>query len=161
MSVPSDGILVDHTPPEMVDLGPATKSLFQQQNDSLQFDLKFSDSESGIYQYMYAVYELYHGQDIKFWPTLNRYEIIHPNVTALLTAEVQLRGLSLKNGATYRLQVNVVNRAKLSVSAESAGITVDTSPPRIPQVGIIRTSYLLYNFKFKVCGMVILMTWEQ
>ena len=56
----TDGVLVDHTPPELIDIGTENRTRYQQRDDVLHLVWDFQDPESGIEQYRCVVFQLYH-----------------------------------------------------------------------------------------------------
>lgn len=62
VTVTSDGMRVDHTPPILIKLTSLKGTRYQQENDSLHFVWNFSDPESGIREYRAEVYEAFQGQ---------------------------------------------------------------------------------------------------
>ncbi|XP_070206105.1 uncharacterized protein [Littorina saxatilis] len=136
--VSTDGMLVDHTPPELVDLGTENRTLYQQSQDVLHFLMEFDDPESGVEEYRCVVFEAFHGTKSKIWPELSDFHPISLNVTSSPSQQLHLPGLSLQNGAAYNLKVTAVNRAKMATAEESEAVTVDTTPPDILKVLLAR-----------------------
>ena len=131
----SDGLVVDHTPPEVAYITTKDNSLFQQQNDVLRFLWDFHDLESGIAEYRCVVTESYQGVlNDHFWPGGDEPHVVALNETSATSGDLGLGGLWLKNGGQYRLRVTALNRANMATAEESNPVTVDTTPPDILQV---------------------------
>lgn len=150
MVVRSDGMLVDHSVPELKELHTANYSLFQQNDEILHFTWQFNDDESGIAEYRCVVLQRYEERESKFWPKLQEYHLIVLNATSSTKQDLHLEQMNLMNGAEYRLQVTAINRAELSVKEKSNGITVDVTPPMILKVSN-RKMLKVINRKFAVC----------
>nr|KAG5700346.1 hypothetical protein BaRGS_029598 [Batillaria attramentaria] len=133
VTVTSDGMEVDHTPPVLQKLTTSDGGRYQKRDDKLDFVWKFVDEESGIAEYRSVVFEKFQGRKMKIWPKASDYYVTHSNDTTpgLLSLPLSGRQLKLTNGATYSVKVTAINKAKLATSEESAGVTVDTTPPVI------------------------------
>ena len=59
MSRTTDGMQVDHTPPQLVDIGTRNRSRYQQRDDVLDLVWDFLDPESGIAEYRCIIYQLH------------------------------------------------------------------------------------------------------
>ncbi|KAK7496755.1 hypothetical protein BaRGS_00011964, partial [Batillaria attramentaria] len=138
VSVPSDGMLVDHTPPDLLSISTKNQTQYQQRDDVLHFIWQFKDPESGVAEYRCVIYKLHQGRKSKFWPAVTDFYSIRLNTTSSSHGELHLDGLSLENGAEYSLAVTALNRAKMATAEESNGVTVDTTPPRILKVSLAR-----------------------
>ena len=150
VAVSSDGLRVDHTPPDLISLGTAAGTPFQQSDASLHFRWEFRDPESGLAEYRYVVHQLLHRRKTKFWPTGSEdHRIVKLSPPSSNSSQsLELLGLSLTNGATYTLTVTAINRASMAAVEESSGVTVDTTPPVVQQVLILVSP---------VCGFVHLL----
>ena len=62
----SDGVLVDHTPPELISITTVQQGRYQMQDDHLDFRWEFRDPESGIAEYRCTVFERHQGQEVEF-----------------------------------------------------------------------------------------------
>ena len=62
----SDGVLVDHTPPELINITTVQQGRYQVQDDHLDFRWEFRDPESGIAEYRCMVFERHQGQEVGF-----------------------------------------------------------------------------------------------
>nr|KAG5706426.1 hypothetical protein BaRGS_032819 [Batillaria attramentaria] len=133
-----DGMLVDHTPPDLLSISTKNQTQYQQRDDVLHFIWQFKDPESGVAEYRCVIYKLHQGRKSKFWPAVTDFYSIRLNTTSSSHGELHLDGLSLENGAEYSLAVTALNRAKMATAEESNGVTVDTTPPRILKVSLAR-----------------------
>ncbi|XP_070204336.1 uncharacterized protein [Littorina saxatilis] len=137
VKVTSDGQTVDHTPPELIRIGTAHMSAFQNDATSLDFVWEFRDSESWVKEHRYSVYQRLRGAETLFWPKGADHQVIRVDPAAEnSTEDLQLQSLSLVNGASYVLQVTAVNRAKMSATARSQRVTIDTTPPVVEKIRI-------------------------
>ncbi|KAK7113965.1 hypothetical protein V1264_000110 [Littorina saxatilis] len=138
VEVTSDGLRVDHTPPDLLYLSTADGTSFQQSDSSLHFTWNFEDSESGLAEYRAVVSQLLHRTKTRFWPLggTDQHVVKLGQSTWNSTQSLVLPGLSLVNGATYSVKVTAVNWASMAAVEESKGVTVDTTPPVIEQVQI-------------------------
>lgn len=136
VEVTSDGLRVDHTPPDLLYLSTADGTSFQQSDSSLHFTWNFEDSESGLAEYRDVVSQLLHRTKTRFWPLggTDQHVVKLGQSTWNSTQSLVLPGLSLVNGATYSVKVTAVNWASMAAVEESKGVTVDTTPPVIEQV---------------------------
>ena len=137
--VASDGLKVDHTSPELVTIGTARTGDFQQDDTSLRFVWKFQDPDSGLAEYRCSVLQRLHGVETQFWPAGGGggtdQHVVPVNATSeKVTQDLHLPGLSLVNGASYSVKVTAVNKARMSATAGSGGVTVDTTPPVVGKV---------------------------
>ncbi|KAK7493737.1 hypothetical protein BaRGS_00015066 [Batillaria attramentaria] len=134
VKVVSDGMLVDHTPPDLVYMATENKTRYQQRDDTLDLTWEFQDLDSGIAEYRCQILELFQGRKSKFWPVTDDNHVIRLNATSPPATELHLDGVKLQNGAAYSLKVTALNRAKMATSEESEGVTIDTTPPVILEV---------------------------
>ena len=136
VAVMSDGLVVDHTPPDLISLGTAAGTPFQQSDASLHFKWEFQDLESGLSEYRYVVHQLLHRTKTKFWPagSVDHHSLKLSPTSSNSSQSLHLQGLTLTNGATYTLKVTAINGANMAAVEESSGVTVDTTPPVIEQV---------------------------
>ena len=134
-SATSNGLVVDHTPPELINITTKDSAPFQQQDDVLHFIWDFHDPESGVAEYRCVVTESHQGVlNDNFWPGSVDFHVVSLNATSGTSGELSLEGLRLKNGGRYRLRVTALNRANMATAEESNSVTVDTTPPEILQV---------------------------
>lgn len=134
----TDGMLVDHTPPQLVDLGTENRTRYQLRDDVLDFAFEFLDPESGISEYRCVVYQMHQGIKSKFWPAQTDYYLIRLNGTSSTAEQLRLAGQRLQNGGAYSVKVTAMNRARLSRAEESESVTVDTTAPVILGVSLSR-----------------------
>ncbi|XP_038050876.1 uncharacterized protein LOC119724026 [Patiria miniata] len=132
IDTPTNGFLVDLTPPVLQTLGDGLDvgqdADFQSNFDSLAVHWDYLDEESGIESFELAIYELRHGNKHKIFPRdqhANSFQLISDTTAR---SHVQ-SGLTLRPGALYVTRVKARNHAKLDVSHETSGIKVDPSPP--------------------------------
>ncbi|XP_076452271.1 uncharacterized protein LOC143287914 [Babylonia areolata] len=138
VTVSTDGMLVDHTPPQMTDIGSKNRSLYQLSDDALQFVWNFVDPESGVGEYRCVIFQLHQGRKTKFWPQLSDFYPINLNLSAPTNEQLSLDDLDLQNGASYSIKVTALNRAKMAATHESEAVTVDSTPPVILMVAVAR-----------------------
>ncbi|KAK7496779.1 hypothetical protein BaRGS_00011988 [Batillaria attramentaria] len=138
VTVATDGMLVDHTSPDLQYIRTVNQTRYQLRDDVLHFIWKFEDLESGVAEYRCIVYELKNGRKTKFWPELAKSHVIDLTLTSTSNGSVDLHGVKLKNGAAYSLAVTAVNRARISTAEESMGVIVDTTPPEVLEVKLSR-----------------------
>nr|KAG5704401.1 hypothetical protein BaRGS_031107 [Batillaria attramentaria] len=62
VKVVSDGMLVDHTPPDLVYMATENKTRYQQRDDTLDLTWEFQDLDSGIAEYRCQILELFQGR---------------------------------------------------------------------------------------------------
>ena len=133
----SDGFKVDHTPPEMEFIRDTnTGQRYQSDATSLLLNWKFYDLESGIKEYRYFVFQMSQGMKTKFWPPSEKYRTM--NLTRPFdgtTVRERLRGLSMQTGIKYSVHVTALNQATMASTHESQGVIIDTTPPRLQEVG--------------------------
>ena len=60
VAVATDGVTVDHTPPEMIEIGTENRTQYQQRDDVLNFAWDFQDPESGVGEYRCVVFQTFH-----------------------------------------------------------------------------------------------------
>lgn len=60
VAVATDGVTVDHTPPEMIEIGTENWTQYQQRDDVLNFAWDFQDPESGVGEYRCVVFQTFH-----------------------------------------------------------------------------------------------------
>nr|KAG5694401.1 hypothetical protein BaRGS_002255 [Batillaria attramentaria] len=144
VTVTSDGVLVDRTPPELLNLRAVNETKYQQRDDVLDFAWEFQDPESGIAEYRCTVFKFHQGIRSKFWPKHEEFQAIHLNETTPQRQELHLVGLSLDNGGAYSLKVTAMNRANMATSVESEGVIIDTTPPYILEVEERKVLYRVY-----------------
>nr|KAG5689777.1 hypothetical protein BaRGS_011578 [Batillaria attramentaria] len=144
VSVESDGLLVDRTPPELVHLGTVNKTLYQTRSDALDFTWEFRDPESGISEYRCVVLEVFQGTKSRFWPDHQDFHSVQLNETSSTSQRLHLEGLSLMNGGSYSLKVTAVNGAKVATAGESGVVTIDTTPPAILQAYVMQFEGQIY-----------------
>lgn len=139
ISVITDGLRVDHTPPDLLRLSTFEDKPFQQDPTKLEFVWQYQDLESGVAEYRWVIYQHFHRSKTQFLPqpssTDHAQHIIALNETlASVPQFLQLQNLSLVSGAKYILQVTAMNLARMTAVQESRGITIDSSPPVIEQI---------------------------
>ncbi|XP_022103294.1 uncharacterized protein LOC110986022 [Acanthaster planci] len=132
IDTPTDGFLIDLTPPVLRNLGDGLvlgeDQDFQWHSDSLAVHWDYFDDESGIESFELAIYEMKQGNKRKIFPSdgnPNSFELISDITTR---SHVQ-QGLTLRPGALYVTRVKAKNQAKLVASHETSGVKVDPSPP--------------------------------
>jgi hypothetical protein len=134
ITVRTDGYLIDHTPPAMISIEDTMNGKRYQTNDNLlQLRWQFRDSESGIREYRYAIFEYFHGMKKRIWPKIDKYLTIIPKSNSEPT-ELDFDKQHLMTGAKYSVHVTAVNNAHLSTAHESEGVTIDPTPPHIFKV---------------------------
>jgi hypothetical protein len=119
--VTSDGVTVDNTPPVAgtVNDGVAADIDYQTSTDTINANWSgFSDPESGIAGYEWAIGTTSGGTDIQGFTSVGITGTSATNST-----------LSLTNGTTYYVTVRATNGAGLTNTATSDGVTVDSTPP--------------------------------
>ena len=133
--VNSDGFIVDHTPPVMEHVSDRQgNGQYQSTSTELSLRWNFKDGDSGLIYYQYSITEIQHGNKKHFWPQGERFHTIsNPSEDYSTT----LSGLTLSNGAMYKVNVIAMNKALLSTSHTSAGVIVDTTAPIMSQVCVI------------------------
>lgn len=128
VAVKTDGFSVDHTPPTLVLIQDNLfGNNFQTDDSLLKLRWQFQDTESGIQEYRYTVFETINGLKQQIWPTTAPYLSISPSLSTQST-EVDYTK-QLVSGATYSVHVTAINQAQLFTSHESHGVTIDPSPP--------------------------------
>ncbi|KAL4222207.1 hypothetical protein ACF0H5_018245 [Mactra antiquata] len=133
----SNGFLVDLTTPILKGISETETGLaYQAENSKLHLMWDFMDPESGIQEYRTVIYETKYGVKQKFWPQIEKYNKTVPPTPTFTKTTVTLDNISMKDGATYSLHVTALNRALLSTSHETTGVTIDTTPPDVPKVHI-------------------------
>ena len=134
-SADSDGFIVDHTPPVLVDIADNEDGFRFQSNDSTMHVMwHYIDEESGIKEFRTVVLEAKHGVKQKIWPIGEPFNLTIPDTKHPGRTDVILDNLSLKNGGKYSLHVTSLNGALLSTAHESVGVTVDMTAPNKPRV---------------------------
>ena len=133
--VESNGFIVDHTPPIMLEVSASEDDVpYQSYNDVLHLRWNFRDDESGIQEYRTLIYETRHGQKQKIWPSVDPYNVSVPVSTFSGLMQVVLEGLVLQDGGKYSLHVTSQNGALMTTAHESISVIVDTTPPNAPKV---------------------------
>ncbi|XP_038050728.1 uncharacterized protein LOC119723897 [Patiria miniata] len=132
IDAPTDGFLVDLTPPMLRTLGDGLMvgedADFQANFNNLSVHWDYFDDESGIESFELAIYEMRQGKKIKIFPAdsnPNSFELI-PDANAKSHTQT---GLALRSGSIYITHVKAKNQAKLVASHETSGIRVDPTPP--------------------------------
>ncbi|XP_022102001.1 uncharacterized protein LOC110985344 [Acanthaster planci] len=132
IDTPTNGFLVDLTPPNLRTLGDGLvygeDADFQSHSDSLAVHWDYFDDESGIESFELAIYEMRQGNKIKIFPAdsdPNSFELIS-DVNAKSHMQT---GLMLRGGSIYITRLKARNQAKLVASHETSGIRVDPTPP--------------------------------
>ncbi|KAL8573311.1 hypothetical protein ACOMHN_032773 [Nucella lapillus] len=138
VTIATDGVLVDHTPPQMIDVTTRQKSPYQLKGDVLEFVWNFTDPESGLDQYRCVIFQRYQGQKTKFWPEQSAFHAIDVSQSSTTREALNLTGLTLQSGASYSLQVVAVNGANMASTHESTTVLVDTTPPSILTVSLTK-----------------------
>lgn len=134
VSVRTDGYLIDHTPPTLITIEDNLYGKRYQTDDNLlQLRWQFRDSESGIREYRYSVFEHLHGMKKRIWPKIDKYLTIIPKSKSELI-ELDFDKQHLTTGAKYSVHVTAINQAHLSTAHESEGVTIDPTPPIIFKV---------------------------
>jgi N-acetylneuraminic acid mutarotase len=116
----SKGVTVDSTPPVAgtVRDGTGADITYQSSASSISANWSgFSDPESGIAGYSWAIGTTPGGLDILGWTAVG-----------LSTSQTRT-GLTLSQGQNYYVSVQATNHAGLSTIATSNGVKVDTTPP--------------------------------
>lgn len=131
----SDGFLVDHTPPALVEMSDSEDSFpFQSNNSVMHLSWHFIDEESGIKEFRTMILETKEGVKQKFWPVDEPYNLSVPVTKFPGKTDVVLENLTLKNGGKYSLHVTSLNGALLSTAHESDGVIIDMTAPNTPKV---------------------------
>ncbi|XP_062588035.1 uncharacterized protein LOC134249704 [Saccostrea cucullata] len=134
--VRTNGYIVDHTPPYLISIQDNENGERYQADDNLlKLRWEFEDTESGIKEYRYAVFEYFHGTKRRFWPKMGMFLTIFPSANSGPVA-VDFDEQNLVAGAKYSVHVTAVNKAELSTSHESDGVIIDPTPPVISKVHI-------------------------
>ncbi|KAK7498950.1 hypothetical protein BaRGS_00009759 [Batillaria attramentaria] len=138
VTVASDGMSVDHTPPVLLSMGTAAQLPFQDEDSMLNFLWEFEDPESGVTEYRYTVFQVQQGRRTRFWPSTGQGEQVLElnNTQADRAQDLLLQGLQLLNGASYSVKVTAINGAKMAAVEESASVTIDKTPPVVEQVHV-------------------------
>ena len=137
ISQKTDGYTIDHTPPNLVFIQDnVQRKQYQIDDGLLNLQWEFHDSESGIKEYRYSVFQSIHGLKRRFWPITSNY------ISILQTLGSPFRNVNITKplllGAKYTVHVTAINEAKLSTSHESNGVTVDSTPPLMEKVGFTK-----------------------
>ncbi|KAI6655616.1 hypothetical protein LOD99_2114 [Oopsacas minuta] len=140
--VTSQGVLVDLTPPKIVQLYDGANfgidESYQTSITVLHASWIMVDKESGISEYQLSIYARSQGSTSKFYPedapyiTLQPQEIGESGILNCWTG----RDIPLSIGTLYTVRIVPVNRAKLSTIYTSNGIIPDNTPPVIDFVHI-------------------------
>ena len=136
----SNGLVVDHTPPDVIYVTTRDNAPYQQHNDSLSFIWDFNDPESNVTEYRCVVTRRHEGTVTdNFWPGGQDFHTLSLNASDDTAARLDLDlwdlgGSPLQDGASYSVRVTAVNRANMAASEESNSVVVDTSPPQIQRV---------------------------
>lgn len=131
-SLRSDGVLVDHTPPNLLYVYDThNNNKFQSDNTKLYLKWEFSDLESGLAEYRYIVKEIDAGITRIIYPENGDFSSIDPQPQMV---SMEIEDQHLKSGALYKVHVIAVNKARLSSSYLSAGVLIDTTPPVLTNV---------------------------
>ena len=146
-STESDGFIVDHTPPVLVDIADTEDGFQYQSNDSaMHLMWHYIDEESGIKEFRTVVLEAKEGIKQKIWPMGEPFNLTIPNTKFPEKTNVVLDNLSLKNGGKYSLHVTSLNGALLSTAHESVGVTVDMTAPNKPKVVMCLCFYIRFFY---------------
>ncbi|XP_061177745.1 uncharacterized protein LOC133186528 [Saccostrea echinata] len=130
----SDGVLVDHTPPNVIMIRDCLSGNGYQADDKNIFlRWKFEDQESDIKEYRVLINRLEAGQKLKIWPENMDYQIFE---SSSKEAERYNISLSLASGYKYFAHITAINRADLSTTHESNGVVIDITPPTLIKVHI-------------------------
>ncbi|KAK7496780.1 hypothetical protein BaRGS_00011989, partial [Batillaria attramentaria] len=138
VSVASDGMYVDHTPPDLLYISTDNQTQYQTRDDVLHFIWQFEDPESGVAEYRCVISEQKNGGEGQFWPEDADSYVIYLNSTSPTYGDIHLHNLQLENGAAYSLIVTAVNHAKMATTEQSESVTVDTTPPDVLRVSLAR-----------------------
>ncbi|XP_061188852.1 uncharacterized protein LOC133197029 [Saccostrea echinata] len=135
-NVRTNGYIVDHTPPYLISIRDNENGeIYQTDDNFLKLRWQFEDSESGIKEYRYTVYEYLHGTKKRFWPKMEMFLTTLPNPKSG-TVAVDFDEQILVAGAKYSVHVTAINMAQLSTSHESEGVIIDPTPPVIFKVHV-------------------------
>ncbi|CAH1258771.1 JAG1 [Branchiostoma lanceolatum] len=137
ISVSSDGVLVDTTPPTMGWIKDGLDKDADMQFSSEQSSISanwagFTDPESGIASYSVSVTRRHasKGNDTSDW------EVIHPpQEVDSNTDHINWHHFHLHHGDTVAAQLTAINKAGSHVTVESDGFVVDTTPPVLHFLG--------------------------
>lgn len=121
----SSGFIIGLSPP-VVQYVYSSKGRRKYQTDDSILSLAwlFIDPESGIKSYRYRIYDSFQGMKTPISKefTTNKTSLDFP--------------LNMSKGHSYSVKVVAINNANMPISQESEGVLIDTSPPKIREVGI-------------------------
>ncbi|XP_048251916.1 uncharacterized protein LOC124135018 [Haliotis rufescens] len=128
----TNGFTVDLTPPVAYFVHDHDgQQAFQLDNTGLHLSWKFEDAESGIEKYMISVSEDLNGIMRRIWPSPYDSQKTKDVPATTMSYHVPV---PLQDGKRYVARVIAVNKAKLSKTVDSPGITIDSTPPKIKQI---------------------------
>ena len=125
----SDGVIVDDSPPIVSTIKDGTylnsDIQYQSSTDTLNANwVPALEPESGIKEYLVAVGSGSDQDDIREFFSVG------------LATDVKITNLTLVSGSSYYVTLEIVNNAGLRSRVSTNGVTVDSSPPVLSEVGV-------------------------